>query len=158
MYVSPITDALINILSDVWRYDARDCKLCSFDRGTSIAWQRSLGSVYTEHALRLCRMKNAANCMTPMKKHYRQTQIVRDIFYNANLSVIHYDSYLFFVLESFDGVWACEKLREHNKNIAELVLPTNQNDNYIFHYKYISSLPVSRAGENWATSTYTNNY
>lgn len=68
MYVLPITDALINILSDVWRFMVPNFELYRFVTWFIAVITFRVVSIYTEHALRLCRMKNAANCMTPHEK------------------------------------------------------------------------------------------
>lgn len=76
MYVSPITDALINILSDVCTtahdefqpYTRRFKPQCPSQKTNSLRLR--------EYKLRLCRMKNSANCMIPMKKHYHYVELL----------------------------------------------------------------------------------
>lgn len=69
MYVSPITDALINILSDVWRFMARNFELYYFvTRFIAVVTFRVV-SIYTEYALRLCRMKKCCKLYDPPWKN-----------------------------------------------------------------------------------------
>ena len=69
MYVSPITDALINILSDVWRFMARNFELYNFVTRFIAVITFRVVSIYTEHALRLCRMKKCCKLYDPPWKN-----------------------------------------------------------------------------------------
>lgn len=69
MYVSPITDALINILSDVWSFMACNFQLYYSVIGYNAVVTFMSVSIYTEHALRLCRMKKCCKLYDPPWKN-----------------------------------------------------------------------------------------
>lgn len=69
MYVSPITDALINILSDVWRFMVRNFQRYYFVTEFIAVITFTVVSIYTEHALRLCRMKKCCKLYDPPWKN-----------------------------------------------------------------------------------------